>query len=182
MNFRFRKANFDDVNELEHLIEVSAKSINAEYYSESEIKAALGNAWTVDKQLITDKTYWLAENEYGKIIGCGGWSKRRLLFGKSDAVNLDKTELKPGSEPARIRAFFVHPEFKRQGIGKELLRICEKEAQSNSFKSLQLVATLSGEKLYSANGYQDIKRYKVELDNGIKSKVVLMEKNIENIL
>ncbi len=176
MNFKYRKASFDDIKELEKLIEISAKSINSSFYTKSEINAALGNAWTVDRQLIIDKTYWLVENEKGKIIGCGGWSKRKLLFGKSESLNLDKIELKPDFEPARIRAFFVHPEYKRMGIGKELLKICEKEAVLQGFKSLELVATLSGEKLYSANGYIEIKRYEVELGNGIANKVVSMKK------
>ena len=111
MNFKFRKANFNDIIELEQLIEISAKSINSEFYNESEINAALGNAWTVDRQLIIDETYWIAESKQGKIVGCGGWSKRKLLFGKSESLDLDETELKPDSEPAKIRAFFVHPEF-----------------------------------------------------------------------
>ena len=179
MNFKFRKANFNDINELEQLIEISAKSINSEYYNESEINAALCHVWTVDKQLIIDKTYWIVENKQGEIIGCGGWSKRKLLFGKSEPLDLGKTELKPDSEPARIRAFFVHPEYKRMGIGKELLKLCEKEAKLQNFKSLELVATLSGEKLYSANGYKEIKRYKIELGNNITNKVVSMNKNLE---
>jgi len=179
MNFKFRKANFNDINKIEQLIEISAKSINSELYNESEINAALGNAWTVDKQLVIDKTYWLVENKEEEIIGCGGWSKRKLLFGKSESIDLNVTELKSGIEPARIRAFFVHPEYKRMGIGKELLKICESEAKSHGFISLELVATLSGENLYSANGFKEIKRYEVELGNGITNKVVSMKKTID---
>ena len=179
MNFRYRKASFEDIDELEKLIEVSAKSINSSYYSESEINAALGNAWAVDRQLILDKTYWVVENTKGKIIGCGGWSKRRLLFGKSESINQDETELNPDFEPARIRAFFVHPDYKRMGIGKELLKICENEVELQGFKSLELVATLSGEKLYAANGYSEIKRYEVQLENGVTNKVVSMKKTLK---
>ena len=178
MNFTFRKANFKDIDELEQLIQISAKSINSSYYTESEINAALGNAWTVDKQLISDGTYWTVEHQNGKIIGCGGWSKQRLLFGKSESLNLLESELNPDTEPARIRAFFVHPQYTRMGIGKELLKKCENEAELQGFKYIELVATLSGEKLYSANGYRKIKTYEVELGNGITNKVVSMKKNI----
>ncbi len=178
MKFKSRKANFNDIDELERLIEISAKSINAKYYTKSEISAALGNAWTVDKQLILDETYWLVENQNKKIVGCGGWSKRKLLFGKSESLGSSKTELLPGIDAARIRAFFVHPEYTRMGIGKELLKKCEAEAKSLGFDSLELVATLSGQKLYSANGYKKIKAYKVELEDGITNKVISMHKNI----
>ena len=139
MNFTFRKATVGDTEKLENLIEISAKVINATYYSESEINAALGNAWTVDNQLIFDKTYWIAENIDGEIIGCGGWNKRNLLFGKNDYPNSSKNELNPKVEAARIRAFFVHPNFTRKGIGKELLQKYEFEAQESGFKSLKFV-------------------------------------------
>lgn len=71
MEFKFRKANIEDILMLEELIEISAKSINSKYYSQKEINAALGNAWTVDKQLILDQTYWIVENPKGGIVGCG---------------------------------------------------------------------------------------------------------------
>jgi len=178
MTFKFRQATLNDIKELKKLIEISAKRINSSFYSESEINAALGNAWTVDKQLIIDKTYWIAENIRKEIIGCGGWSKRRLLFGKSDSPNQNILELDPNIEPARIRAFFVHPDYKRIGIGKKLLKICENEAMKKGFNSLELVATLSGEKLYSANGFKKIKEYEIELENGITNKVVSMKKTL----
>ncbi|MEO9893266.1 GNAT family N-acetyltransferase [Aurantibacter sp.] len=178
MDFKFRKANFKDIDELEKLIEISAKSINSSYYSELEINAALGNAWTVDKQLILDETYWVVETQNGKLIGCGGWSKRRLLFGKSESLNFSESKLNPDIEPARIRAFFVHPTYTRMGIGKGLLKKCENEAELHGFKTLELVATLSGEKLYSAYGFKEIKTYEVELGNGITNKVVAMNKTL----
>lgn len=178
MSFIFRKAKITDINNLERLIEKSAKSINLGYYSELEINAALGNAWAVDKQLITDNTYWIVENLKGEIVGCGGWSKRKLLFGKSDAIDVLDNELIPSIDSARIRAFFVHPDFIRMGIGKELLKKCEVEAKSLGFDSLKLVATLSGEKLYLSNGFLPQKSYEVDLGNGITNKVVSMYKKI----
>ncbi len=178
MNFTFRKAKVTDIDNLEILIEKSAKSINATYYSEIEINAALGNAWAVDKQLITDETYWIVENSNGEVVGCGGWSKRKLLFGKSDTINALDNELIPGIDSARIRAFFVHPDFIRMGIGKELLKKCEAEATSLGFNSLELVATLSGEKLYACNGFTSKKYYEVDLGNGITNKVVSMYKKL----
>jgi len=178
MGFKFRKANLNDIDELEHLIELSAKSINSLFYTESEINAALGNVWAVDKQLLIDQTYWIVENLEGIVIGCGGWSKRKLLFGKPKSLTQTESELKPGLDPARIRAFFVHPEYTRRGIGKKLLIKSEIEAQFGGYNSLELVATLSGEKLFSAQGYKKIKTFELNLGNGITNKVVLMNKTI----
>src|ERR1700733_14188577 len=148
MDFTFRKAKITDTDNLERLIGKSAKSINSAYYSETEIDAALGNAWTVDQQLIFDNTYRIVENLEGVLAGCGGWSRRKLLFGKTNDLNSLNNELTPGIDSARIRGFFVHPDFTRMGIGKRLLKECETEAKSLGFDSFELVATLSGEKLY----------------------------------
>ncbi len=179
MNLTFRKAEITDINSLEKLIEKSTKSINSDYYSEKEINAALGNSWTVDQQLISDKTYWIVENLDGKAIGCGGWSKRKLLFGKNNELNTTENELVPGIDSARIRAFFVHPNYTRMGIGKKLIEKCENEAASKGFVSMELVATLSGEKLYSSKGYIPIKAFEVDLGNGITNKVVSMNKHLK---
>jgi len=179
MNLIFRKATISDIDNLERLITKSARSINSAFYSKIEIDAALGNAWTVDRQLIIDNTYWIVENLEGVVVGCGGWSKRKLLFGKNDALNSLNNELIPGTDSAKIRAFFVHPDFTRMGIGKRLLEKCEIEAQSFGFDSLELVATLSGEKLYSANGYIPLKSYDIDLGNGITNKVVSMYKSLK---
>ena len=179
MDFIFRKAKIADKGNLERLIEKSAKIINSAYYSKIEIDAALGNAWTVDQQLLFDNTYWIVENLAGVAVGCGGWSKRKLLFGKNDVQSSLNDELIPGIDSARIRAFFVHPDFTRMGIGKRLLEKCEMEAKSQGFESLELVATLSGEKLYSSNGYIHLKSYNIDLGNGISNKVVSMNKSLK---
>ena len=178
MKFKYRKATFDDIDELDLLIILSARSINSSYYTEFEINAALGTAWTVDKQLIIDDTYWVVETVDGKIVGCGGWSKRNLLFGKSESLDLSDTELDPERDSARIRAFYVHPEYTRMGIGTGLLKRCEDEAALIGFSSLELVATLSGERLYSAKGYKKLKAYEIVLGQGITNKVVSMYKEL----
>src|SRR5258706_550637 len=94
----------------------------------TNIGIAASGGWTVDQQLIFDNTYWIVENLEGVVVGCGGWSKRKLLFGKNDILNFLDNELIPGIDSAKIRAFFVHPDFIRMGIGKRLLEKCEIEA------------------------------------------------------
>lgn len=177
-NYNYRKAKIEDCPKLEELIILSSKSINNNYYSEEVVEAALGNIWTVDQQLILDETYWLIENDKNEIIGCGGWSKRKLLFGNNKTMNSNNEELNPTSDSAKIRAFFIHPKYTRQGLGKELLNICENEAKSNGFKSLDLVATLSGENLYKVCGFIEKKRIQIDLGNGKSGEAVEMSKTI----
>ncbi len=179
MNIIYRKAVLQDVDQLEQLIGISARSINSSYYTKDEINAALGNAWTVDQQLILDNTYWVAENTRGDLVGCGGWSKRKLLFGKNKNPDFTQKELNPGKDSARIRAFFVHPDYTRKGIGRRLLQLCESEAKSNGFTSTELLATLSGEKLYSSCGYVALTSYEVDLGRGITNQVISMHKSLE---
>lgn len=145
IKYKFRKAKKADSSELKKLIRFSSKVINSAYYAEKVIKAATGNIWVVDEQLIADETYWVVKNQDNKIIGCGGWSKRKLLYGNDKTMKIENKELIPGKDAAKIRAFFVHPEYVRQGIGKELLKICENQAKLAGFNALELVATLSGE-------------------------------------
>ncbi|WP_203256621.1 GNAT family N-acetyltransferase [Hyunsoonleella ulvae] len=179
MNFRFRKATLQDEIALNELIQKSAKAINKFFYTKQEIEAALGSAWVVDKQLILDNTYWIVENDAGLAIGCGGWSKRKLLFGKNDAIHVSDNTLNPEKDSARIRAFFVHPDYTRQGIGALLLEKSEAEAAAAGFSSLELVATLSGEKLYTSRGYILKRKYEVNLGDGITNKVVSMTKMLK---
>jgi len=176
--FKYRKATIIDCDQLEDLIKISAEKINNQFYSDRVIASAIGTIWTVDKQLITDKTYWIVENNNKQVIACGGWSKRKLLFGKQEE-NIEISELIPGIDSARIRAFFVHPNYVRQGIGKKLLELCEKEAIISGYTSLELVATLSGEKLYESKGFKVLKRYMVETEKGIFNNVVSMFKLLD---
>lgn len=60
----------------------------------------------------------------------------------------------------------------------KLIQKCENEAAEMGFKSMELVATLSGEKLYSAQGYIPIKHYEIDLVHGVTNKVISMFKRL----
>ena len=177
MSFIFRKATLDDIGQLNSLIEISSKSINSSFYTKKQIEAALKSAWTVDPQLIIDNTFWVAQTIKDEIVGCGGWSKHRTLFGKTNTKEGLK-KLNPIKDAAKIRAIFVHPDYTRQGIGSALMDRCENEAKDFGFDTLELVSTLSGEKLYTARGYTTIKKYNADLVGGITNEVILMSKKI----
>jgi GNAT superfamily N-acetyltransferase len=171
-----RPAHARDVPALESLIPRSAQALQAGHYSPAQIAGALGSVFGVDRQLIADGTYFLVE-EGAAVVGCGGWSRRRTLFGGDAARGAgDDALLDPASDPARIRAFFVDPGRARRGIGALLLRHCERAAAAAGFRSLELVATLAGEPLYAAHGFVAGERFDVALDNGLPLPVVRMAK------
>ncbi len=177
MNWALRPARLDDVPALEELIPLSVRALQGAHYSRAQRDAALGPVFGVDRQLIADGTYFVAEHE-GRIAGCGGWSMRRAVFG-GDRVRAGRDEMiDPARDAARIRAFFVHPEFARRGIGRALLAACETAILQRGFSSAELVATLAGEPLYASFFYEVAERYDVPLAGGLQLPVVRMSKRL----
>ncbi|MDQ3803606.1 MAG: GNAT family N-acetyltransferase [Acidobacteriota bacterium] len=177
MDYVIRKAKLDDRPALEEMIAASARALSREDYSERQIEAAISAVYGVDTDLILDGTYFVAESR-GALVGCGGWSKRRTLFGGDRYAKRDASELDPGSEPARIRAFFVHPGHARKGIGRAILAACESAARAYGFRSLELMATLPGLKLYEACGYEGGARVEYEIGGGVSIEFVPMRKDL----
>ena len=176
-DWKLRVATEDDIRAIEKLIPLSVRELQAAYYSTAQMEAALGSVFGVDRQLILDKTYFVVEHG-GEIIGCGGWSKRKTLFGSDHQTNRDDAELDPSMDSARIRAFFIHPAWARRGIGRRILDECEQRIRAAGFKSVELAATLSGVAFYAACGYVSGKRLDVPLPNGLSLKIVRMTKEL----
>ena len=149
MNFEIRIATPADRESIQQLITISARELSRGYYSEEQVSAALKSVFGVDSMLIEDGTYFVAEAD-DIIIGCGGWSKRKTLFGGDQFSKRDAGLLDPRFEPAKIRAFFIHPNFARQGIGRAILERCELDAASHGFISLELMSTVPGVEFYRA--------------------------------
>src|SRR5215472_14469964 len=115
MSFTIRPALPADVPALRDLIARSARALSAGYYSNAQIEGALQGAFGVDAALIEDGTYFAVVTDEGKIVACGGWGRRRTLFGASSRPERDESLLDPRTEAARIRAFFVDPAHARHG-------------------------------------------------------------------
>lgn len=148
----WRLATLDDVPAIERLIAESARGLCGNDYTSAQIEAALGTAWGCDSELIRDGTYFVAEVD-GALVACGGWGLRRTLFGSDRRPDRQSDLLDPARDAARIRAFFVHPSWARQGLGRELLARCEAAARAQGFRTAALMATLSGQPLYQQCGY-----------------------------
>lgn len=175
MEFTLRKASLDDRTAIEQLIVDSTRGLSRDDYSDEQIEAAIGAVFGVDTDLILDGTYFVAEHA-GTLIGCGGWSKRKTLFGGDQYAQRESGMLNPSREPAKIRAFFVHPGWARKGLGRALLQTCEAEAQANGFQSLELMATLPGVKLYKALGYIESEHVVYEISESVCIEFVPMRK------
>ena len=176
--FALLPARLGDVRELETLIAISARTLLAPWYSPAQVDAAVGSVFAVDTQLIEDGTYFVAARGL-TIVGCGGWSRRRTLFGADRGHTSDAASvLDPACDPARIRAFFVHPACARRGIAAALMRLCEQAAADAGFKTMELVATLAGEPLYAASGFAAVEHFEIPLVGTLAMAVVRMRKDI----
>ena len=175
-SFSLRLAAAEDIAELEQLIPQSVRALQAGWYTAEQMQGALGSVFAVDSQLIRDGTYFVAEADR-VLVGCGGWSRRRTLFGGDRLKVGEDPPLDPARDAARIRAFFVRPGWERRGIGSEIMRRCEAAVRSAGFARVEIVATLVGEKLYARFGYSVVERYEVALKNGHGLPVVRMQKH-----
>ena len=171
-DFQIRKATLTDIPQIQQLIELSVRELQAPDYSQDQIDGALGTIFGVDTQLILDGTYFVAVAPDNVLAGCGGWSKRRTLFGGDRAAVREAELLDPATEAAKIRAFFVHPLWARKGVGTAILSVCENAAIVAGFLSFELGATLTGQKLYSKRGYTPEARILQPLSNGAKLPIV----------
>jgi ribosomal protein S18 acetylase RimI-like enzyme len=170
-----------DIPVLRDLIDASVRRLQSGDYSPAQIDAALRTVFGVDSQLIDDGTYLLVEaiidsNKQPVIVACGGWSKRKTLFGGDRWRNRQDDMLDPEVDAAKIRAFFIHPDWARQGIGTLLLDACELAACAAGFTRFEMGATLTGVKLFQKRGYVAMERLNVPLEGDITLPVIHMVK------
>jgi GNAT superfamily N-acetyltransferase len=190
-NIHLRLAVPEDVPVLRELIDTSVRGLQTQDYTPDQIEGALKTVFGVDSQLIADGTYIVAEAKPNAtestgaknapsglmIIGCGGWSKRKTLYGSDHWTGREDSLLDPVRDAAKIRAFFIHPDWARRGVGSMILQACEDAARSAGFTRYEMGATLTGAKLFGAKGYVAVKPISIPLSNGESLPVLHMEKH-----
>jgi GNAT superfamily N-acetyltransferase len=176
MDYEIRVARAADVAAISNLIVSSARGLSRDDYTDEQIEAAVSSIFGVDSELISDGTYFVAEAR-DELIGCGGWSRRRTLFGGDQAASRETGVLDPVRDAAKIRAFFVHPKWVRRGVGRAILERCEKEAQKVGFYALELMSTLPGVGFYRTMGYEASEPL-LYLAGAIELKFVPMQKQL----
>ena len=174
MDEALRVATLEDVPALRALIARSIRALGAADYSSEQIDVALESAFGVDTALIRDGTYFVATSGSGELLACGGWSRRRTLFGSDGRADRDESWLDPATEPAKIRAFFVDPAHARAGLGRAILERSEREAREAGFSSFALMATLPGVPFYERCGYQAAPAIVHTLPGGLPIRFVPM--------
>ncbi len=172
-----RLATHADIATLQALIARSGRELSVGYYSPAQADAITVHVFGVDTQLIEDGTYFAVEDA-GRIVGCGGWSGRRTLFGGDQHKQGEDNRLDPATEPARIRAFFVDPACARRGHARRILDACLDATRAAGFASIELAATLPGEPFYARFGFQAIERFELPLPGGISVELVRMRRAI----
>lgn len=154
---------------------------NMRSFLSAEQIAAARATMGVDKTLLDDGSYFLIETKHKNrsvLVGCGGWGKRRTLYGGDHTLGRDDSLSDPAHEPARIRAMYTHPDWTRRGVGTLLLELGENAARAAGFKTIQLGSTVPGEPLYRARGYQELSRTVHRAVDGAESVVIKMEKDL----
>ena len=166
-----------DVPALEELIRLSARGLSRDDYSDAEIETCIAHVFGVDSELLADGTYLMIEHD-GLPVACGGWSRRRTLFGGDQYQGRASGLLDPVVDAAKIRAFFVHPDFARQGLGSWLIQACEEAARAAGFTRMEMMATLPGVKLYRAAGYTPGPAQVFAMPDGVAVTFVPMSKSL----
>ena len=181
MAFALRLATEADIPALCVLIETSVRGLQAGDYTPAQIEGALGTVLGLDTQLIRDETYFVAEGRdlegRARMAGCGGWSKRKTLFGADRGPGRAPELLDPSTDAAKVRAIFVHPDFARRGLGSLILAHVEAAAGAAGFRRYEMGSTLTGVPLYRLKGYVEVERIAVPLENGEALSVVKMVKD-----
>jgi len=175
---KLRVAALADEDAIGALMKESIRSIFPRFYDRRQTESAIRYIGDVDRTLVADGTYFVLESE-GEVVGCGGWSRRNLLYTGSGHSDFDARLLDPHTEPARVRAMFVRSDWTRRGLGRRILEECETAAREEEFVRLALMATLPGIPLYAAYGFRPLEEVEITMPDGIRLACVSMDKPVE---
>jgi GNAT superfamily N-acetyltransferase len=161
-----RLATTADAPAIDTLMKASIHGIFPAFYDPIQVASSQRYIGSVDRMLIDDGTYFVAEID-GELVACGGWSRRDKLYTGSGDAEGDARLLDPATEPARVRAMFTRADWVRRGLGRRILEACEAAAKAEGFRDLALMATLPGLQLYSAYGFESIEEGPIPLPDGV---------------
>jgi GNAT superfamily N-acetyltransferase len=176
MKFTSRLATLEDVPRLTAVMDAAIAELQRGFLNDDQIEASRA-VMGIDTQLIDDGTYFIVETPDGVIAGCGGWSRRATMYGNDHSPGRDAKLLDPTVDAARVRAMYTNPAYARRGVGRLVLSLCEAAAAAEGFTRLELVATLAGERLYTATGFTPLERLDASVSS-VPVPCVRMEKPI----
>ena len=176
MSLTHRRARPDDEAALSAVMTLAIEQLQSPFLSPEQVRASRA-FMGIDRRLIADGTYFLVEAA-GRIAGCGGWSRRATPYGGDHSAGRDDRLLDPGREAAKVRAMYTHPEHARRGIGRTILDECEARAAAEGYRTVELMATMSGRPLYAACGYAEIEPAFADVD-GVEVPLMKMAKPLK---
>jgi GNAT superfamily N-acetyltransferase len=172
-----RIATLDDLPALHALMSRAIAELQSDFLTPEQVRAS-HKVMGLDSQLVKDGTYFMVE-ESGVLAGCGGWSWRATLYGGDDSVVArEPAPLDPATDAAKVRAMYTNPDFARRGIGRMILGLCEAAARDAGFGRVEMMATMAGEPLYRACGYQPVERIESVPIDGVRVPLARMEKQL----
>ena len=174
--FTYRKAEIQDISAIDELMDLSISKVLGKLTDKKELEASY-ESMGLDTKLIEDNSYFLIF-EADNLIGSGGYSIRKTLFGGNHTPNRSDDLLIPGKEPSKIRAMYTHPDWIRKGVGSMILELSENESKKLGFNKAELMATISGILLYQNRGYEVDKEIEYESRAGNKVRMYRMFKNL----
>jgi GNAT superfamily N-acetyltransferase len=173
-----RLARPDEADAIDELMKSSTRDLFPSTYDAAQTAASIRYIASVDRTLLTDGTYFVAEID-GELVACGGWSRREKLYAGSGEGAEDARMLDPAREPARIRAMFTRADWTRRGLGRRILEACERAATAEGFRRLALMSTMPGLPLYEKLGFSVIERTDIRMPDGTIIAAASMEKAID---
>jgi GNAT superfamily N-acetyltransferase len=180
-DFTHRLAKPGDIEAIRELMAAATFELQKDFLTAEQLQVA-GQFMGVDTTLISDQTYFLFFHDQGlpteTLVGCGGWGKRKTLYGGDHSPGRSQELLDPQTDRARIRAMYCHPAWARRGIGRMIMGVCESAAREAGFSKTVLGSTLAGQPLYEACGYTVIKRQVDVSPNGVEIPNLVMVKNL----
>jgi GNAT superfamily N-acetyltransferase len=172
--FTVRLAGPSDTTQLQSLMQDAIGVLLQPFLTPALVEASR-EIMGLDSQLIDDETYFVVEAGE-QVVGCGGWSRRATLFGGDHSSGRSAALLDPNQDPARVRAMYTRPGWERRGIGRLVLATCEAAAAAEGFCACELAATLGGEPLYLACGYEPVQAFEAPVGGGLSVPLIRMRK------
>ncbi|WP_136620606.1 MULTISPECIES: GNAT family N-acetyltransferase [Mesorhizobium] len=164
--FTVRHATPEDESGVSELLLASYPGLMRTAYDQAVLEPALPLITRANPALLSAGTYYLAVNDDGFAVGCGGWSRERP----------GSSEVQP--EVAHIRHFATRPEWLGRGIGRALYRRCEEDARSSGARRFECQASLNAQGFYAALGFRPVGRIDVRIGPGPMLPSVLMQRAI----
>jgi GNAT superfamily N-acetyltransferase len=162
----------EDRSEILALQRVSLRELGRHFYTDAQIESYLRHTPTLEDYLLADATYYVA-HVGARLAACGGWSIKTPAY---RTVTPDVR--RPRHELPKVRAMYVHPDFARRGLGRQVLAVIEAAIVAAGYAEAGVDATLGGAPLYERCGYAPIGETQAALPDGAQMRFVCLYKRL----